>query len=266
MTSVEPVQPRVKPMVGIHNFRDYGGYTTASGGNVVADRLFRSGQHVDATPEDLTAVAALDLRTVIDLRGNSERAAHPCARPSGFNAEVRFFDGETSGRGGAPHVTVARDIATPADARAAMVALYDFMPFRPNLVAVFRLYFDALAHRDGASLLHCFAGKDRTGVAAALLHHVLGVHEDDIMADYLLTNTAGDVDARVAAGAATIRKNRGAHLGDATVRVLMDVDPTYLDAARCSIAARHGSIDVYLIEVLGVTPAMRDRIVSRLTV
>lgn len=266
MIDFESSHARVRPLAGIHNFRDYGDYATANGGRVVAGRLYRSGQHVDATPDDLAAVAALDLQTVIDLRGNSERAAHPCARPERFGAEVRFFDGETSGRGGAPHVKVARDIATPADAHAAMIALYDFMPFRPNLIAIFRLYFDALAHRDGASLLHCFAGKDRTGVAAALLHHVLGVHEDDIMADYLLTNTAGDVDARVAAGAATIRKNRGAHLDDATVRVLMNVDPAYLDAARAAIVRRHGSIDAYLADVLGVTPAMRDRISGRLTV
>lgn len=256
---------RVLPVVGIHNFRDYGGYPTANGGHVVSGQLYRSGQHVGATSDDLAAVAALNLLTVIDLRGNSERAAYPCARPADFDAEVRFFDGETSGRGGAPHVAAARAIASPADAHAAMVALYDFMPFRPNLVAIFRLYFDALANREGASLLHCFAGKDRTGVAAALLHHMLGVHDDDIMADYLLTNTAGDVDARVAAGAESIRKNRGAHLDDATVRVLMDVDPAYLDAARAAMVARHGSLEAYLVEVLGVTSAMRDRIVDRFT-
>ncbi len=259
------MQQRVLPFVGIHNFRDYGGYPTANGGRVVTGRLYRSGQHVGATPGDLAAVAALDLRTVIDLRGNSERASYPCARPGGFEAEVRFFDGETSGRGGAPHVVAARAIETPTDAHAAMVALYEFMPFRPNLVAIFRLYFDALATRGGANLLHCFAGKDRTGVAAALLHHVLGVHDDDVMADYLLTNTAGDVDARVAAGAESIRKNRGVHLGDATVRVLMDVDPAYLDAARAAIVARHGSVDEYLADVLGVTPAMRATISGRFT-
>lgn len=259
------MQQRVLPLTGIHNFRDYGGYRTANGGRVVAGQLYRSGQHVGATPDDLVSVAALDLKTVIDLRGNSERASYPCARPTGFDAEVRFFDGETSGRGGAPHVIVARAIDTPADAHAAMVALYDFMPFRPNLVAIFRLYFDALANREGANLLHCFAGKDRTGVAAALLHHVLGVHDDDIMADYLLTNTAGDVDARVAAGAESIRKNRGAHLDDATVRILMDVDPAYLDAARNAIVARHGSIDGYLADMLGVTPAMRAMISGRFT-
>jgi protein-tyrosine phosphatase len=262
----EAMQTRVLPFDGIHNFRDYGGYATSHGGHVVSGRLYRSGQHVGASSGDLSLVAALKLKTVIDLRGNSERAAYPCARPAGFDATVLFFDGETAGRGSAPHVAAARDIATPADAQAAMIALYDFMPFRPNLVAIFRQYFDALANREGASLLHCFAGKDRTGVAAALVHHVLGVHADDIIADYLLTNTAGDVEARIAAGAESIRRNKGAHLDDATVRTLMEVDPAYLDAARGAMIGQHGSIDSYLEAVLGVTAKMRQSIVQRFVV
>src|SRR5690606_42112561 len=57
------------------------------------------------------------------------------------------------------------------------------MPFRPNLVAVLRLYFGALATGGGASLIHCLAGKDRTGFAVGLLHKLLGTHDDDIRAD-----------------------------------------------------------------------------------
>jgi len=176
---------------------------------------------------------------------------------------VLFFDGETSGSAGALHVQAARDIDTPADARAAMVALYDFMPFRPNLIAVMRHYFAALATRDGAQLVHCFAGKDRTGLAVALAHDLIGVHPDDAMADYLLTNTAGDRAARIAAGAESIRARRGRHLDDETVQVLMDVDAVYLDAALAAIRARHGTLTRYRADVLGVTPDMHDAIVAR---
>jgi protein tyrosine/serine phosphatase len=98
------MEHRVKPFTGIHNFRDYGGYAARGGAWLKAGVLLRSGQHVGATAEDLAAIAALDIRTVIDLRGNSERRSYPCARPEGFDAEVYFHDGETAGRGGAPHV------------------------------------------------------------------------------------------------------------------------------------------------------------------
>ena len=61
---------------GIHNFRDYGGYS-AAGGKVRRGVLYRSGQHVAATDEDLAELAALDIRTVIDLRGIAERECPP---------------------------------------------------------------------------------------------------------------------------------------------------------------------------------------------
>jgi protein-tyrosine phosphatase len=257
---------RVLPFDGIHNFRDYGGYATLDGGRLKSGVLFRSGQHSGATTDDLDSVTALNLKTVIDLRGNSERRAGPCLRPEGFDALVLFHDGETAGRGGAPHVEAAREIVTSDDARQAMTDLYAFMPFRPNLTAIFRLYFDALEQRDGASLLHCFAGKDRTGVGAALLHTLLGVHDDDVMADYLLTNTAGNSEARIAAGADSIRKTRGAQISDAAIRTLMDVEPDYLHAAFSALTAEHGSVAGYANAVLGVTPERVERIKARLLV
>ncbi|HAW34564.1 MAG TPA: protein-tyrosine-phosphatase, partial [Erythrobacter sp.] len=65
---------------GIHNFRDYGGWRTRGGGHVRTGLLFRSGHHVEATDDDLAAIAPLGIHTVIDLRGESERAANPCRR------------------------------------------------------------------------------------------------------------------------------------------------------------------------------------------
>ncbi len=255
---------RVKPLQGIHNFRDYGGYATRDGGRLTTGVLFRSGQHIGATADDLAAVAALDLRTVIDLRGNSERRNYPCARPEGFGAKVYFFDGETAGRGGAPHVEAVREIAGAGDAHRAMVALYAFMPFRPNLIAVMRMYFDALAERDGAHLLHCLAGKDRTGLGAALLHSLMGVQHDDLMADYLLTNTAGNSEARIAAGAASIRASRGPQISDDAIRILMGVDERFLDAALSAIIAEYGSVEAYARDVLGVTLERRAQIAGRI--
>lgn len=217
--------------------------------------LFRSGEHGKATDADLEAIAQLELRHVIDLRGNSERRANPCKRPAGFDADVHFFDGETAGL--APHVEAAKDSIDAEAAHAAMERLYAQLPFRDNLIWIFRRYFNALAGGEGASVVHCLAGKDRTGMAVDLLHHVLGVHPDDAMEDYLLTNTAGNIDARVAAGAKAVRA-KYANVDEATIRVLMGVDARYLLAARKAVEDEHGSIDAFLSDVLGVDQAKRE--------
>jgi protein tyrosine/serine phosphatase len=256
--------PRVLAFDGIHNFRDYGGYV-ADGGRIRTGVLYRSAQHKDATAADLESVARLGLGTVIDLRGDSERAQAPCPRPADFAAQVLFAEGETVSTA-APHIEAGQVATTAARAHAAMTALYTLLPFRPVLVAVMRDYFAAIAARDTPSLIHCVAGKDRTGVAVAVLHRLLGVHADDVMADYLLTNTAGDVEARLAAGARHIRERYGDTIDDDAMRTMMSVSPEYLDTAFAAIDAHRGGFDGYAADVLGVTPAMRAEIAARLIV
>ncbi len=258
------VQDRVLPLEGIHNFRDYGGYAARDGARLKTGLLWRSGQHVDATPDDLEKVAAIRLATVIDLRGDTERADYPCARPLGFAAQVLFAEGETADGGHAPHVAAAREVVTAQDAYEAMLRFYPSMPFRPNLVSIYRLYFEALAEREGASLLHCLAGKDRTGVAAAVLHTLMGVHPDDIMADYVLTNVTGNIDRRIAAGAKKVRSSFGPAMQEEAVRTLMSVHPAYLDAAFASINDAHGSVPGYARDVLGVDDVRLAKIEARL--
>lgn len=256
MMNTSPEQDRVLPMAGIHNFRDYGGYA-ARGGNLRRGVLWRSGQHCEATCDDLAMVQQVGIKTVIDLRGDSERASYPCLRHDEFNGEVLFHPGETTGaRGKAVHEQAAFNVQTAQDAHNAMLGIYSTLPFQSVLVGTFRLYMNALAERPGPSLLHCLAGKDRTGVGAALVHKLLGVHHDDMIADYLLTNTAGDSEARIAAGAAHIRTGFGRTMDDAAVRVLMGVDAAFLDRSFSVIAERHGSVEAYARDVLGVTPQM----------
>lgn len=251
---------RIIPLSGIHNFRDYGGYQ-ARDGRIRRGLLWRSGQHGEATPDDLERVHELGIATVIDLRGDSERANAPCLRHGAFDGAVLFHPGETGSHGRAVHEEMTSGVTTSEDARAAMTRLYKTMPWRPVLVGTYRLYFAALAERDGASLLHCLAGKDRTGVAAALLHSLLGVHHDDLMADYLLTNTAGDSEKRIEAGARHLRK---IGLDENAVRVFMGVEPVFLDTALTQIAAQHGSVERYAADVLGVTPQIQQMMIEQL--
>lgn len=242
---------RLVPTTGIHNFRDFGGYASRFGGKVRVGRLFRSGQHKDATPQDLAMVSQLGLAHIVDLRSDSERALYPCARAEDHQAEVVFTPGNSLGL--ASHVDAAQGVRTADQAHAAMVELYQHMPFRPVLQDTMRRYFEVLAQGKGPSLVHCLAGKDRTGLAVALVQHQLGVHSDDMMADYLLTNQAGDADARIAAGAEAVRANFGPDMDDGAVRTLMSVHPDYLEAAFAAM----GDLDLYVQETLRVTPEMQ---------
>jgi protein-tyrosine phosphatase len=246
---------RVLKLDGVHNFRDYGGYDATGGAKIKADVLWRSAQHGDASDADLEQIAGLGLATVIDLRGPSERDAKPCRRHDGFNAQVFAYPEETAGL--ALHTEAADGVVTEAEARAAMMRLYEGIAFRDNLVPMLRCHFEVLKRGEGPNLVHCVAGKDRTGFAVALVQHALGVSRDDIVADYMLTNVAGNIEARIAAGAQQIRAHRGA-ITDATIRVLMGVEEDYIVTALDAVETRHGGLDAYLAEVIGVDAAAID--------
>ena len=253
---------RVVPLSGIHNFRDYGGYDVEGGGKMRSGILWRSAHHQDATAADLDAVDALGIETIIDLRGDDERAAHPCKRSEGFSARVLFADGNTAGL--APHLQAAKGTIDNETARARMIDTYAGMPYRPVLVNTLRLYLAALAEYDAPSLVHCVAGKDRTGFAVAIVHRLLGVHEDDLMHDYLLTNTAGKIEERIAQGGDVIRARYNAEIPDDAIRTLMSVNPIFLDAALSTVRRDHGDIATYAEVVLNLTPEMHEAMVNKL--
>lgn len=243
----------------IFNFRDYGGYTTPHG-RLASGVLFRSGHHHGATPVDLDLFGLHRVATVVDLRGDSERVSYPCTRSGDFAATVLFAPGETDGRDpSVPHADF--EDAAAADRR--MRAIYALLPFVPALAGTYRLYLDALIDRPGASLVHCFAGKDRTGIAVALVHALAGVHRDDMLADYCRSADPALIEQRLAVEGPLIRARQGPH-SDAALRRMFGVDPGWLDVALDAITARHGSIAGYAEAVLGATPARVDALRERL--
>lgn len=250
---------RVFELEGVHNFRDFGGYPVAGGGRLKRGLLWRSGQHHGASDADLVKIAELGLVDIFDLRSSKEREIHPCRRPPG-SAAIVHIGGDPAGIA-APHLAAAattrqRDAAST---REAMQRNYGAIAFRPELIAMIRRYLGVLAQGRGPSLVNCMAGKDRTGIAVAMVQLAAGVHGDDVIADYVLTNTAGDVEARIAAGAETLKAMARQLEGEA-LRVIMGVDAKYLESAFAAIGERHGSVNGYLGEVLGVDDALRGRL------
>jgi protein tyrosine/serine phosphatase len=151
-----------------------------------------------------------------------------------------------------------------ASFRQYLTGYYRAAPFEPRHIDLFRRYFQALAAGDQPVLIHCAAGKDRTGVLAALTHHVAGVHRDDITADYLLTNNPERFAQRLPLVAGVIGEIAGRTPGDEVVLVAMGVEAQYLETAFAAMEAQAGGVDGYLERVLGVTADVRERLAERL--
>ena len=249
---------------GVVNFRDFGGMPGADGRRVRRGRLFRSGHHAAASEADLEKLAALELAMLVDLRRPAERLRDVARRPASFNARVLEHQGPLE-NAVAPHLTfMTEPDATTQRVSEQMQIGYRGYPFDPHYVAVYRDYFAGLAELDGPVLVHCHAGKDRTGVLCALTLHLLGVGRNDIYADYLETNRQNRADLRLAEMAEQFEQNYGRKVDEAFLRYIMAVEPAYLDAALAAIEAAHGDLDAYLAEALGVDAATKAAIRARL--
>ncbi|MFN3669972.1 MAG: tyrosine-protein phosphatase [Brevundimonas sp.] len=254
---------RIHRFDALDNFRDYGDYAAGAGRHVAPGRLYRSGHQSRASEADLDRLGGLGIVTVVDLRRPSERRDQPSRRPPGFLGAVIESDHDDGGE--APHITFLKTAdMTPDSGRRFMTETYGKLAFEPSHLDLFTRYFRALGEAEGPVLIHCAAGKDRTGLLAALTHHLLGVHPDDMIADYLLTNTAVDLERRAPGIARQLETMTGRTVSHDAVVAFLGVEPVYLETALREIAARHGSVDAYLEQALGVDADLRDRIGARL--
>jgi protein tyrosine/serine phosphatase len=252
---------RMIRLEGVGNLRDFGGYPTACGRGFRPGRFYRSGHYAQATSADLDALAALNLSVIVDLRRTDERERQPSPRWPGFAAEVITSDLDDIDRGW-EHALPGAD-PTPEFFDTMMMGWYRRAAFGPRMTVLFSRYFEAMASSDGGVLIHCAAGKDRTGLLAALTHHVAGVQREDLIEDYLLTNASPSQTEMAPRIAHIIEKLTGKAPSDEAVRVAMGVQPAYLEAALDAIEARHGSIDAYLQEALGVDSRRRKAFEAR---
>jgi len=176
--------PRVLPLEGASNLRDLGGWRTAEGRRLRHGRVFRSAALHGLTESDLVRLSETGLRTVCDLRGTREAARAPSRLPPGAEAHplpIEPFVGaslkDMLERGAA-----TGEGATDLLRQAYLAYVSDHLP------AYRRLFALLLEEARRPLLFHCSAGKDRTGLGAALILTALGVSREQILADYVATD------------------------------------------------------------------------------
>ncbi len=231
---------------GAVNFRDLGGYATSDDRRLRRGLVFRSDQLADLSDSDLKMVAALGLRTVCDLRADSERLQKPNREflpPLPAMHAIGFMPtGGDAILGGARALTVA-------DVEHKVTAIYRDM-VRNQSASFARLFRLMLAPHAFPLLFHCTSGRDRTGIAALLLLSALGVPRDTITDDYALSDQyRRDLTFQLGNGVAA-----------EVMAALMRAHPAYLVAAFEELDRGWGGIDRYLHEALHVSDAARTHL------
>ena len=178
----QPTRPRRIALERAFNFRDLGGYAAESGQTVRWSRVYRADGIHRIEGADLARVAALGIRTVLDLRTRSELADHGRVRTESMNATYHHLP--------LLEQVWERDLyRAEHDAVEFLADRYLAMLDRGADSIVTAL--SNVADRDRLPLVfHCSAGKDRTGVLAAVLLSAVGVSDDDVAADYALSRAA----------------------------------------------------------------------------
>jgi protein-tyrosine phosphatase len=234
------------------NFRDAGGYRTSTGQWVRTGLVYRSGT-LTPNPADLAIIERLDLRAVYDLRTPGEIAASPDVVPAG--AEYLAFN--VSGANG---VTVP-EAPTPEQAQEYMRLGVIATATSPAPMQAYHDLFTDIAHRPGAGVYHCTAGKDRTGWASAVLLTLLGVPEETVLEDYLLSNEFYFHSPHVQAMLAEYPADKAA-----AFKHFVNVKPSYLQAGLDAVREQYGSMTDYALNGLGLKPdslgKLRDKLLA----
>lgn len=240
----------------ILNFRDFGGWETTDGAKVVRGKLWRSAAFSDASDADIARLNGMNVHFLVDLRRPEERRHEPNKWP-GETTRVFINDEGAEGVALPPHlVALLQSDLSPKSTYDYMMSLYQEIPFDPRLIKLYRDWFTELGE-GGSGVIHCAAGKDRTGIGCALTLMALGVDEETVFADYEFTNAAVDLEKRMPKIQERMEERLARKLDPAALRPMLGVEVDYLRNALDAINAKHGSVEAYMRDVLGVGDAER---------
>jgi protein-tyrosine phosphatase len=245
-------------MQGTPNFRDFGGYSTVDGRWVKWGFLFRSGQLSNLSDQDVELLASLELDLVCDFRRLEEQEGDPSRLPQNNPPRIaslpiipgsnsRFFE-QAEGQMG--------DRQAMFDFM--MEINRDFVEAQTRTYA--RMFSEILEVEDARFLVHCAAGKDRTGFAAAIILLALGVSREVVMHDYMLTRRFFHPQLEIDR---LRQKYQMQQMDTESILPMLEVHEDYLARALLAIEQSFPSIERYLEEALGVGPTEVAHLQSR---
>ncbi|CAM4418802.1 tyrosine-protein phosphatase [Paenibacillus alkaliterrae] len=258
---------RVIPFEGTNNFRDVGGYLTANGRKVKHGLFFRSDELTGLSEQDLVSFRALNIKTIFDYRDDYEAQKKPDPVFAGAkNIRISAIKADQASQinmpGNAEHADrkthiivdmVKNGFFKQFRADTMMMELYTKLPIdNPS----YKRLMEIIQHSDNLGLLHhCTAGKDRTGVGSALILLALGVPEETVMEDYLLTNTT------MKAFNGKLLTQLAEHVDEVelqNIEHMLGVKEEFMEAVFGSIKKTYGNVDTYFAEEFGLTMKNRE--------
>lgn len=244
---------RAIPLPGAVNLRDFGGYTTTEGRRVQPRRLYRSGHLASLTEAAQHEFLDLQVHTICDLRRPEEREHEPTPFPphSPRRVEIPIDPGSAI----AMRAELDRGDVPLSQRIDFMVAINRELA-RHHKEDYARMFEALLDVEDGGFLVHCAAGKDRTGFGCALILHALGVSERTVLDDYLLTNQVMDFEGYILPRMRA-RFGDDAEFDHEAVMALAGVRPEYLQAAYETIAEEFDDVEYYLERAVGLDQRAR---------
>jgi protein-tyrosine phosphatase len=239
-------EDRFLPLERGHNFRDLGGYRTDDGRHVRRGMIFRSGSMSDLTEDDVEQLARLGIVCICDLRTTSERTKHPTRWHDATRVRMLARDYDHS-EGSLASLTMGDG----KEVRGRMISLYRRLHEEQR--DTYAALFDRLVAGEAPLLFNCAAGKDRTGVAAALILSALGVPREAVIEDYVLSDRYSEPLF------ALLCSNPRYGLSEDTPREtwlpMTRAFPEYIEAMLDTLDKGYGSVETYLDKELGVDRA-----------
>lgn len=241
------------------NYRRLGALPISGGGSLVANQIVRSAQPCDFAVSDRDVFLSHRIQTVVDLRSSHERQRYPSTWLNDQSLSVIYAAIARDLRVSELYRERLRQDLSEQGATNTMRAIYSDYPVAA-MHSISQLCHTLLARR-GPVLVHCAAGKDRTGFVIAMLLEAIGVEREAIMHDYLLSNdhVAGDIEQQRQRLMVHFQLPDHMSPPDGVVSALMGVNTEYLEAAYAAIYQQFTTVDGYLAAA-GITPTKREQL------